>query len=210
MSEPRSQKPPSTANEDYASRLVRLGGARWKRVLHVQAPWRWHIRSLKLGRTLDVGCGIGRNLASLDSTSVGVDHNPHSIAAARRAGYNAWTTDEFFASPQLTEPESYDSMLVAHVIEHLTPAEAIDIIGRYLPLIGRGGKVVWITPQEAGFRSDSTHVTFADFASQKVLADRFGLTPVKHYSFPFPRFVGKFFTYNESVVISRIPGRPAA
>jgi 2-polyprenyl-3-methyl-5-hydroxy-6-metoxy-1,4-benzoquinol methylase len=196
---------PSTANEDYAKRLVRLGEARWKRALHVQAPWQAHIRSLKLGKALDVGCGIGRNMVSLSPESVGVDHNPHSIATARDAGFVAYTTEEFFASQELTAPGTYDSMLVAHVIEHLTPQEAIDIIGSYLPMIKPGGKVVWITPQEAGFKSDATHITFADFASEVALAQRFGLTPVKHYSFPFPRFVGKVFTYNESVVISRMP-----
>jgi 2-polyprenyl-3-methyl-5-hydroxy-6-metoxy-1,4-benzoquinol methylase len=196
---------PSTANEDYAERLVRLGEARWKRVLHVQAPWQAHIRSLKLGKALDVGCGIGRNMVSLSPESVGVDHNPHSIATAREAGFTAYTTDEFFASKELTAPGTYDSMLVAHVIEHLTPQEAIDIIGSYLPMIKPGGTVVWITPQEAGFKSDATHITFADFDSEAALAEHFGLTPVKHYSFPFPRIVGKVFTYNESVVISRMP-----
>ena len=35
-----------------------------------------------LGRTLDVGCGIGRNLAALPPGSLGVDHNPTSIEVA--------------------------------------------------------------------------------------------------------------------------------
>ena len=49
----------------YADRLRRKEDARWKQVLDVQAPYRWNLRRQELGRTLDVGCGIGRNLVSL-------------------------------------------------------------------------------------------------------------------------------------------------
>ena len=51
---------PGTEGADYTERLQRIGGARWKRMLGSQAPYRWNIRRLNLGRTLDVGCGIGR------------------------------------------------------------------------------------------------------------------------------------------------------
>jgi 2-polyprenyl-3-methyl-5-hydroxy-6-metoxy-1,4-benzoquinol methylase len=196
---------PPTAGEDYAKRLTSLQHKGWKQVLHVQAPWQLHIKSLKLGKVLDVGCGNGRNLVSLDRSSVGVDHNPFSIQAARESGVTAYTTDEFFADHALSAPDTYDSMLVAHVIEHLTPAEAEEVVGSYLPMIKSGGRLVWITPQERGFRSDATHVTFADFAGLAALASKLGVEPVKHYSFPFPRFVGKFFTYNEFVSIWRRP-----
>jgi 2-polyprenyl-3-methyl-5-hydroxy-6-metoxy-1,4-benzoquinol methylase len=196
---------PSTAGTEYADRLVRLQNQWWKRLLNVQAPWQWNLRRLKLGRTIDVGCGIGRNLISLGAGSVGVDHNAHSIATARRAGFTAFTVDEFFASPDLTRPGSYDSMLVAHVIEHLTPDESAEVIASYLPLVKPGGRIVWICPQERGFRSDSTHITFTDFAALRALADRLGVEFEKQYSFPFPRPVGRIFTYNEFDFIGRMP-----
>jgi SAM-dependent methyltransferase len=50
-----------------------------------QLPYRTHLRVLKLGATLDIGCGVGRNLATSPAGSVGVDHNDFSIDAARRA-----------------------------------------------------------------------------------------------------------------------------
>lgn len=202
MSEPEG---PSTAGSEYADRLVRLQNRWWKRLLNVQAPWQWNLRRLRLGRTLDVGCGIGRNLASLGAGSVGVDHNAHSIAAARASGFEAYTVDEFFASPGLAVPSSFDTMLVAHVIEHLTPDEVEPIVRSYLPFIKPGGRVVWICPQERGYRSDATHVTFTDFAALGALADRLGIVAEKQYSFPFPRFAGKLFTYNEFDFIGRIP-----
>ncbi len=85
----------STEGADYAERLRRLQGVWWKRILPVQAPYRWNIRRQRLGRTLEVGCGIGRNLAALNPGSIGVDHNADSIAMARALGHEAMTTGEF-------------------------------------------------------------------------------------------------------------------
>lgn len=195
----------STAGEEYAARLQNLTGVWWKRVLDVQLPWRVRLRRLALGRVLDVGCGIGRNLASLDPSSVGVDHNAHSIEVARRAGHNAVTVDEFLASPELTAPHGFDSMLVAHVIEHLEPEDAIEILAGYLPMIRPGGRVVLVCPQERGYGSDATHVTFTDFAALQRIATRLGLEPVSHRSFPFGRWAGRSFTYNEFWLIGRVP-----
>lgn len=73
----------STEGADYARRLQRIGDVWWKRVLNVQAPYRAHLRRLQLGFTLDVGCGIGRNLSHLDSNGIGVDHNAEAIAHVR-------------------------------------------------------------------------------------------------------------------------------
>lgn len=195
----------STAGEEYAARLQDLTGVWWKRVLDVQLPWRLRLRRLALGRTLDVGCGIGRNLASLDPSSVGVDHNPHSIAVARRAGYQAVTVDEFLGSPELTAPGGFDSMLVAHVIEHLEPADALEILAGYLPMIRPGGRVVMVCPQERGYASDATHVSFTDFDALQRIGRRLGLVPDSRRSFPFGRWAGRWFTYNEFWVIGRVP-----
>src|SRR5690349_17057220 len=58
-----------TSGADYAARLHALQGKRWKRLLNVQAPYQWNLRRRHLGRTLEIGCGIGRNLASLGAGS---------------------------------------------------------------------------------------------------------------------------------------------
>jgi 2-polyprenyl-3-methyl-5-hydroxy-6-metoxy-1,4-benzoquinol methylase len=191
-----------TEGSDYTQRLQRLGGARWKRVVDVQAPYRWNIRRLELGRTLDVGCGIGRNLAHLGGNGVGVDHNPSSVLACRAQGLEAYTIKDFLASAH-AKPDAFDSMLAAHVIEHMAEPDARDVIGMYLPYVRTGGRVVFITPQERGYASDATHVRFVRFEEAGELARALGLTVERRYSFPFPRVAGRVFTYNEFVTIAR-------
>ena len=127
-----------TRDESYARRLESRGGAWWKRVLNVQAPYRWNLRRQGLGRTLDVGCGIGRNLDPLDPSSVGVDHNASSVEVARRAGHTAMTWEEFKDSEH-ARPGSFDSLLVAHVVEHMTRPEAAELLKTYLPFVRPGG-----------------------------------------------------------------------
>lgn len=196
---------PSTSLDDrYAERLLRKQTAWWKRLLNVQAPYRWNLRRLQPGFTLDVGCGIGRNLEHLAGQSIGVDPNPHAVAAARLRGLPAYTPDEFRRS-EYCRPERFDTLLLAHVCEHLSAAEARELLDEYLPLVRRGGRVILITPQEAGYRSDPTHVRFVDFAALRELLEAAGMTAEREYSFPFPRWVGRVFTYNEFVVAARKP-----
>jgi SAM-dependent methyltransferase len=200
---PASEQP-DTRDPSYADRLVTLGGARWKRVLDVQRPYRWNLRRLQLGRTLDVGCGIGRNLLNLGPDSVGVDHNEASVAIARGRGLRACTSEEFFGEGAGSAREgSFDSALVAHVVEHMDEASASEVIASYLPFIRPGGKVLFICPQERGYASDSTHVRFVDIAGLRVLASSLGLKVERCYSFPLPRAFGRLFTYNEFCVLAR-------
>ena len=193
---------PGTDGADYTERLQRIGGARWKRVLNTQAPYRWNIRRLKLGRTLDVGCGIGRNLAHIGGNGVGVDHNPTSVEYCRSLGLEAYTIEDFLASKHAC-PDAFDAMLAAHLLEHMPEADAKGILEMYLPFVRSGGRVVFITPQERGYASDATHMRFVGFDEGAAMAAAMGLKVDRQYSFPFPRAAGKAFTYNEFITIAR-------
>lgn len=199
-----------TEGAEYAERLRRLETARWKQVLDVQAPYRWNLRRLRLGRTLEIGCGIGRNLGHLtdrrNPPPVGVDHNPTSVALARERGFRAFTVDEFLAGRAGAGPGSFDALLAAHLVEHLPEQQAVEVLGGYLPFLRPGGRVVLITPQERGYPTDPTHVRFCGFEELTALTGQLGLTVLRQYSFPFPRFAGPLFTYNEFVLVARKGG----
>jgi SAM-dependent methyltransferase len=191
---------------DDAAYTERLVGSRWKPSFLVQAPYRWNIRRLGLGRVLDVGCGIGRNLLHLDGNGVGVDTNPHSVGVARDRGLIAYTPGSFADSDDAV-PGAFDALLFAHVLEHMTNAEAEDLVGAYLPYLRPGGKVVIIVPQEAGYASDDTHVEFVDDETIRAIERRHGLTAISVRSFPFPRPMGRGFRHNETVAVARKPDR---
>jgi len=192
----------STADATYTQRLQRLQSVWWKRWLNVQAPYAWNLRRLEPGFMLDIGCGLGRNLAHVGGRGIGVDHNRYSVEQCRAMGLTAYTADEFRRSPH-ARPGSFDSMLLAHVVEHLTHHDAVALVDEYRGLLKKNGKVIVITPQERGFRSDASHVEFVGFKELERLAEALDLVVERRYSFPFPRFAGHFFTYNEFVAVFR-------
>lgn len=191
-----------TKDSDYTDILLKKQTVWWKKLLDVQAPYRWNLRYLKTGLTLEIGCGIGRNLIHLEGQGVGIDHNLPSVKFARKQGLTAFTPEEFQTS-EFNILQHFDSLLLAHVAEHMTQLEAVALLERYTPFLKPGGRLIMIAPQEAGYRSDSTHIEFIDFAKLTQINTQLGFTILREYSFPFPRFIGRFFTYNEFISISR-------
>lgn len=191
----------NTKSTEYTQRLVMKEAPLWKKILNVQAPYRWNIRRLQPGYTLDVGCGLGRNLIHLNRYGVGIDHNPDSIELARKSGIIAFTPEKFIES-KFNKLGHFDSILFAHVAEHMIQQEAVALLRTYLPLLKKGGKVIIICPQEAGYKSDTTHIEFMDFTKLSNINEQLGLSILQKYSFPFPRLLGYLFTYNEFVVVS--------
>lgn len=189
-----------TKGADYSDRLQNLSDAKWKKIIDVQRPYRWNLKRLELGKTLDVGCGIGRNLGNLSPESIGVDHNKHSVEISKKAGFNAVTVDEFKKYKKKFAINSFDSMLLAHVLEHMSTREGTQIIKEYLPYVK--DKVVIICPQKKGFTTDETHVNFLTHEDIEKILESCGLKILKSYSFPFHKKIGDVFTYNETVVVA--------
>lgn len=189
--------PGDTTSEAYARRLERLGGRRWKQVLDVQRPYRWNLHRMDLGPTLDVGCGIGRHLEHLPAGSSGVDHNETSIGIARSHGLDAYTSEEFHALAA-EQQGGYDTLLFSHVLEHMTVDEGLGLLREYLPFVRR--QVIVICPQERGYDSDETHVTFLDAPDIARMLETVGLRVRSSSSFPLPRAFGRWFTHNDLIV----------
>ncbi len=193
----------STESANYAERLRALQGAWWKQILPVQLPYRLNLKRQHLGRTLDIGCGIGRNLMSLSADSVGVDHNAHAVAQARSGGLRAMTVEEFEASDE-ARPASFDALLVAHVLEHMDEEAGRGLLRSYLPYLRPGGVLFVICPQEVGYRSDPTHVRFVTDEDIERLCREVGLTPQRSYASPSPAPSGR-----SSSTTSSASGRPS-
>lgn len=192
----------STQGAEYTERLSSLQNAWWKKLLPVQAPYRWNARRVHGGgQVLDIGCGLGRNLEHLGGQGVGVDHNTDFVRTCRAKGLRAYTPEEFFDSPDGTS--TYDSILLAHVVEHLSAQVVDELLATYLPSLRTGGLVHFVTPMERGYRFDPTHVRFVDFDELRQTASRHGLDVDRQWSFPFPRWSGELFVYNEFNLTAR-------
>ena len=89
----------------------------------------------------------------------------------------------------------------------MTEGEGRRLLSEYLSCPKRHGRVVLLTPQEAGYRSDPIHVRFMNFDALRRMAGAAGLTPLRGplcaYSFPSARTAGRYFRHNEFVSISR-------
>ena len=189
-----------TSSDKYAQRLIDLQERNWKKKLSFLNPYRYHISKVCHGNVLEVGCGIGRVLEFIPNRSVGVDHNKKSISEAKAKGLNAYHSQDFLDG-DLFEYESFDTLLFSHVLEHMSMEEAKDILSMYLPYLKNGGRVVLITPQEKGQKSDETHVTYMSQERLSTLALSVHLVKTSGYSFPFPSFFSSYFIYNEHVFI---------
>ncbi len=198
--------PPLDVNDPaYAERLERLGGKWWKRLLDVQRPYRWYLQRLHLGFVLDIGCGVGRSLANSGGHGVGVDLNPRAVELTQRRGFTAFEPAAFTRSAY-AQPGTFDSLLLAHVVEHMRFAQAEALLKLYLPYLRPGGRVVLIVPQKAGFASDPTHVEYFDGQALQSLLREVQVTPEQQTSFPLPQAAGRWFVHNEFVVVGRKAG----
>jgi len=194
----------STSDEWYTDRLRERSGARWKKL--VPNPYRRNISKLRLGRVLDIGCGIGRCLGFNHGNGIGIDHNLASVEICRGLGFEAYTPDDFAVQPRGT----FDSLLLSHVLEHMSESEGLAMLKSYVPFLRDGGRVILITPQLAGQRSDPTHVRYVgQIEAARLLAD-LGATAIETRSHPFPAFVGKLFRHNENIAIGTVRKNPAA
>jgi SAM-dependent methyltransferase len=183
-----------------AANRVRVG-AWWKRYVDVQWPYRRHLQKLHPGLVLDVGCGMGRNLFHCNGNGIGIDIDAEALASCRSHGLTVYTPEEFVST--IDPAKQFDTLLFSHVLEHMTGREAQELVVQYVPRLKPGGRAIFITPQEAGFRFNPTHIEFVDLERLVQIATTAGLDVTDKYSFPFARPFGKFFRYNEFVVLAR-------
>lgn len=156
-----------------------------------------HLPSDRDAKILDVGCGWGQFLSWLKQKGyrnlVGIDVGSDQIEHCRAMGLNVSRSPD--STLYLRErPETYDLITLHHVIEHLPPAEGLELVKAIHDSLRPGGTAIIQTPNmsaiSAGFSRyiEVTHVTgftetslheialLAGFARAFVFGSR---TPVK-------------------------------
>ena len=101
------------------------------------------------------------------------------------------------------EEGAFDSLLLAHVIEHMDERPGV-ALRAYLPYLDRRPGVLHL-PARARICQRPDPRSLHERRRLAALAEGAGLTVQRSYSFPFPRWTGKVFTYNEFCVVARKP-----
>ena len=196
--------PGAAFGADYAAEQLRRSRHPLRRL--AKRPYLDSLLRELHGATIDFGCGAGQLLARLPAGSIGLEINPHLIAALRARGLDAVAYDpaaDGYALRSLPAGR-YVSLVMAHVLEHLDdPAAALRAIFGGARRLGLE-RIVIVVPGAKGWRSDPTHRTFIDYA----WLDRHGfrqcegyaLTRARHFPIDVAR-LGEYFTYHELQLI---------
>ncbi|MDC0213257.1 class I SAM-dependent methyltransferase [Gammaproteobacteria bacterium] len=131
------------------------------------------------GKILDVGCGIGHFLRSRPE-ALGIDINPRTVAFCQSQGLNAKHVEGF---PSNLASESFDSILLDNVIEHIE--DPSDLLKEVQRLLKKDGVFVVGIPGEKGFYSAPDHVNFYEEDSLNSKLFDFGFHSVKSFCTPF-------------------------
>jgi hypothetical protein len=195
----------NTNSEEYFREINGNTHVAWKKYIPVQFPYSMNLKKQSLGKVLEIGAGLGRNLRVLDF-AVGVEHNIRSVEYCRKNGFDVFLPEEFELefSDCKDQEAVFDSLLMSHVLEHIEYENQTSTLEQYLPYLKTNSKIMLITPQEAGYHATQSHITWTDFArlEQIILEASNQFEIIKKYSFPFPRIMGKLFKYNEFNVVA--------
>jgi len=158
------------------------------------------------GPTVDFGCGAGQLLARLPKDSLGLEVNPHLIAALRSQGLTVQQSQGTMVDFELRNlsPGRFRSLVIAHVLEHLPdPAAALRVLLASCKRLGIR-RVVVIVPGAKGFASDPTHRTFVDSVWVKAnlpeCLEGFSFSPPSYFPGPWA-FVGRYFVFHEMKLV---------
>lgn len=122
------------------SRLVPLMAERKQSWLYTTffLPW------VEGGRLLEIGCGSGWQLSRMQQAgwiTKGLDFDPEAAATARRHGLDVDVGD---VRDLRLDADSFDAIVMAHVLEHVF--DPIGLLDECRRLLKPGGRLVAITP----------------------------------------------------------------
>jgi 2-polyprenyl-3-methyl-5-hydroxy-6-metoxy-1,4-benzoquinol methylase len=148
----------------------------------------FYLNAIPHGRLLEIGCGSGRMLKSMQEKGwdvVGVDPDPIAIKNAKSKGlivYQGILADQKFSD------DSFDAIALSHVIEHVP--DPLSLLKECERILKPGGHLVLITPNINSlchrlYKSDwrslepPRHLHVFNLATLKQVSQRAGFNHIK-------------------------------
>lgn len=147
-----------------------------------------HLTARPGGALLEVGCGGGESLRQMEAlgwVAEGVDFDPAAVRNAQAQGVRVRLGD---VSRQAYPAESFEAVVLSHVIEHLP--DPVSTLRECRRVLKKGGRLVVITPNTGswGHRLFGPHWRGLEPPRHLFLFNRQTLTAVAHRSgFPEAR-----------------------
>jgi len=132
-----------------------------------------------VGKTLDVGCGVG-NFLDFRIGTTGIDINPYNIRFCQDRGFK----ETFLVGDEWPFSEaSFDSAILDNVLEHLT--DPIPLLAQIRTVLKTGGRLIIGVPGPAGYENDADHKVFYTQEKLKSLMETEGFTRIDSFYTPF-------------------------
>lgn len=103
-----------------------------------------YLRNKPQGRLLEIGCGSGSMLSSMESLgwrTEGIDVDPSAVSNARSKGLNVALGD---LREQSYGHNTFDAVMMSHVIEHV--ADPVELLTECYRILKPGGVLSLVTP----------------------------------------------------------------
>ena len=145
--------------------------------------YRWFYLYPKLnkhlvGRTLDIGCGIG-DMVRFRPQTEGVDINPETVNWCRAQGLPVYLMEPHRLP---FDNKSFDSVLLDNVLEHIMDPEPILLETHRI--LKDGGRLIIGVPGRKGFAADPDHKIFYDQAKLSAVVGLKGFQLMHFFATP--------------------------
>ena len=164
------------------------------------------IRKYCIGKTIDMGCGIGELLKILPEGSIGFEVNQVAVDFCKHQDLNVqlYNFEEDDYKLKMINKGEFKTFTMNHVLEHIEDSQ--ETVKKIFESCNRLEieRIVFTVPGYKGFQSDKTHRTYITrkyFSSNELFNDgHYKLIRSKYFPINWERF-GHFFTHNELRIV---------
>jgi 2-polyprenyl-3-methyl-5-hydroxy-6-metoxy-1,4-benzoquinol methylase len=160
-----------------------------KMTLHHQLKYLRYFRDAQ-GKVLEIGCGHGIMLSRFKDAGIsayGLDLSDEAVKVCRAKNLEA-VSGEVISHIKNLQENSLGGIFCAHVIEHLDPTGALELISESFRVLKKGSTIIFITPNAKDLRTterfwlDITHVRPYPKKLMEFLLLRQGFTRVQTFT----------------------------